>query len=231
MEISVIIPALNEEKYLGRALESIYRQKFYYNYEVIIGDGGSTDRTERIAREYGAKLVVEKKRTIAAGRQKACEQAKGRVIVSTDADIRADENWLNEIWKAYDGNVATYGPIYALDGDWLQAFGTDVVFNNYMRLCNALGLTISAGSNISFLRKDFEAIGGWNTDLAAAEDLDILKRLQARGKLIMTPNAKVFVSTRRVKGWGYAKFLSYHATSALKYFTTGKSHERYERVG
>ena len=61
-------------------------------------------------------------------------------------------------------------------------------------------------------------------------DLDILKRLKARGKLRFTPKAKVKVSTRRVKGWGYRKFLWHHITNAWKYVTTGKSHDDYERV-
>ncbi len=230
MDISVIIPTMNEEKCIGRTLKSLKEQSFGGKYEIIIGDGGSKDRTKAICRKYGAKFVVEPKPTISAGRQKACAIAKGKIIVSTDADIKADKEFLKAVWESYNGNVATYGPIYALDGDWLQAFGTDFVFNWYMRLANALGVTIAAGSNVSFRRKDFEAIGGWNTDLVMAEDLDILKRLKARGKLRFTPKAKVRVSTRRVKGWGYRKFLWHHITNAWKYMTTGKSHDEYEQV-
>ena len=55
MDISVIIPTYNEEKYVGTCLRSLSNQDYQGKYEIIISDGSSTDRTVEIARRYGAQ--------------------------------------------------------------------------------------------------------------------------------------------------------------------------------
>ena len=66
-KISMIIPAYNEEKYLGAAIENVnqaikeYQKTYSYGVELIVVNNNSTDRTEQVAREYGAEVVFEGK--------------------------------------------------------------------------------------------------------------------------------------------------------------------------
>ncbi len=230
MDVSVIIPTYNEEKYIGPCLESLANQDYSGSYEIIIGDGGSTDKTHAICKKYGAKVVVEPKPTISAGRKKACEKAKGRIIVSTDADIQAPPGWLNSIVTNFNGNVAIYGNVIPYDGSKKEAWMCKHVMSKYMRLMDLLGKPVPAGSNLAFTRKAFEAAGGWNPELVTAEDLDLVHKLQQQGKIKYNPTGEVYVSLRRVKGWGYVNYVKFHVSNAIKYHTTGKSHDTYERI-
>ncbi|MFC2174386.1 glycosyltransferase [archaeon] len=230
MDVSVIIPTLNEEKYLAPCLESLSSQRFSGSYEIIVGDGCSTDKTEKICGEYGAKFVVEPKPTIAAGRQKACDKAKGRIIVSTDADIHAPAEWLDSIATQFNGNVGLYGNIVPYDGSAAEAWVCKNVMSKYMHLMDVLGKPVPAGSNLSFTRKAFKEVGGFNTELVTAEDLDLTHKLMGVGKVAYNPKGVVYVSLRRVKGWGYGNYIKFHVTNAIKYHTTGKSHDSYEPI-
>ena len=230
MDISIIIPTLNEEKYLPKCLDSIAKQDYSGSYEVILGDGCSKDRTLKIAKEYGAKVVTEPKKTISAGRQKACEKAKGRIIVSTDADIIAPKDWLTKADKALEGCVGGFGYIVPYDGNGLETWMCKHVMDRWMWGMSAIRMPVPAGSNLYFQRKAFEKAGGFNTDLVTAEDLDLVTRLMKQGKVSYNPDSVVYVSLRRVQDWGYARYVLFHTTNAIKWHSTGKSHGEYGAV-
>jgi glycosyltransferase involved in cell wall biosynthesis len=98
--VSVVIPAYNEEIYLLSCLESIKSQDYAGEYEVIVVDNASTDNTAKIARDWGAKVVYESKRSPACARQKGAEVAKGKIIAFIDADTKAPTHWLSTIvWR------------------------------------------------------------------------------------------------------------------------------------
>ncbi|MCD6414505.1 MAG: glycosyltransferase [Candidatus Diapherotrites archaeon] len=231
MDVSIVIPTLNEEKYLPRCLDAISRQEFNGSYEVIIGDGGSHDRTEKVALEYSAKFVVEKKPTISAGRQKACELAKGRIIVSTDADAVARADWLAKLVESIDrGNVGVYGLVEPYEGSWLERKVFGAAMLAYMGSMRVLGDDVPVGSNFAFKHKEFNKIGGFNTDLVTGEDLDLVKRLKREGNVSFNPNTIVCVSMRRVKEWGYLRFIKFHLQNAFRFHRTGKSVKSYKPV-
>ena len=87
--ISFIIPTLNEEKYIGKTLD--YISKYTGEYEIIISDTNSPDRTVDIARGYADNILIHsregKRLTIAAGRNLGASVAKGDFLVFLDADI------------------------------------------------------------------------------------------------------------------------------------------------
>ncbi|TLM97491.1 glycosyltransferase family 2 protein, partial [bacterium] len=93
--VSVVIPAYNEEDYLLGCLESIKKQDYTGEYEVIVVDNASTDNTAKIALDWGAKVVYESKRSPASARQKGAEVAKGELIAFIDADTQAPTHWLS----------------------------------------------------------------------------------------------------------------------------------------
>jgi glycosyltransferase involved in cell wall biosynthesis len=230
MRVSVIIPTLNEEKYLGQCLDSISKQDMN-SFEVIIGDGGSTDKTRKIAQDYGAKFVVEPKRTIAAGRQKACGLAKGEIIVSTDADIIATPGWLSKLSSAIgDEVVCSHGNVVPYDGSRVEGWAGKKLMPWWFKTLTVLGKACPAGSNLCFSKKTFDEVGGFNTELVTGEDLELVRRLKTQGKVVFADNADVYVSMRRVQGWGKLKFFSYHLSNAVRVHTTGVGHSGYEPV-
>ena len=114
VKISVIIPALNEEKYILHSLEGLKKQSFK-DFEVIVCDGNSTDRTREIAKKY-AMVVIEKRKGMAAGRNGGARVAKGDILVFLDADTKPSKDLLKVYSNAFtNGTVAATGPILPLE--------------------------------------------------------------------------------------------------------------------
>lgn len=91
MKLSVVIPVYNEEKYIRDCLLSIMKG-IRTPDELIVVDGGSTDRTVAIARELGAIVLSNPYRNAAAGRNIGIKAATGRVVAFTDGDCHVDSN-------------------------------------------------------------------------------------------------------------------------------------------
>ncbi|MCR4335959.1 MAG: glycosyltransferase, partial [archaeon] len=86
MRFSIVIGALNEEKYIAKTLATANAQKTSHEVEVIVGDGYSEDKTVEVAKKLGAKVVLEKNRSAAWERNAGSRIAKGEIICFTDAD-------------------------------------------------------------------------------------------------------------------------------------------------
>ena len=93
MNVSVVIPARNEEKNLPRCLAALARQT-YGDFELIVVDSASTDGTGRIARDHGARVIKVEVPGVALARQVGFEAAQGEIITSMDADTIAPPDWL-----------------------------------------------------------------------------------------------------------------------------------------
>jgi hypothetical protein len=89
VKISVILPTINEEQGIGPTLDAINKKEFENNnweLEIIIVDGNSKDRTQEIAREKGAKVIIESRRGYGRAYKTGMPQATGDIIVTGDAD-------------------------------------------------------------------------------------------------------------------------------------------------
>jgi len=109
--VTIIIPVKNEENNIERCLKAIGRLDWGKGeVEVILADGGSKDRTVFLARKLGAKIVENKKGTVAPGRNVAFRKVRGDLIAFTDADCLVDKNWLKNCLKYFqDRRVAGVG--------------------------------------------------------------------------------------------------------------------------
>ena len=99
INISFIIPTLNAQKVLTKCLQSISNQNFSKKkYEILIIDGGSTDKTLTIAQKYNAKILKNPLKTAEAGKSIGIKKAKGKYICLIDSDnILPNKNWLNKM--------------------------------------------------------------------------------------------------------------------------------------
>ena len=85
MKISVVIPTLNEEESIGQVLDKIPKDK-KYEWEIIIVDGNSKDRTQEIAEKKGAKVIIEKRKGYGRAYKTGFQHASGDIIVTMDGD-------------------------------------------------------------------------------------------------------------------------------------------------
>jgi len=89
MKISIVIPTLNEEKGIGKTLDSIKKDVFKKNkwdLEIIIVDGNSMDKTREIAEKKGAKIIIEPRKGYGRAYKTGLKHATGDIIVTGDAD-------------------------------------------------------------------------------------------------------------------------------------------------
>jgi glycosyltransferase involved in cell wall biosynthesis len=231
VDVSVIIPAYNEEKYIGACLASLKRQQFNGTFEIILGDGSSTDNTPKIARDYGAQVVREQFGTPSGGRYAATQIAKGKVFAFISADVEATPGWIQETYNVYrDRRVAwSVGSIRPLEGNILEEIGA-VVLNFFAHYLNSMGIAYVNADNLSARAESYRKIGGFNPNLVTAEDTDLGRRLMKAGRFKFAGKAKTLLSMRRVRKWGYFRFVIFHTTNFFVTHIFSSPSQRYDPV-
>jgi len=233
MDVSVIVCTLNEEKRIGDCLKSINKQKFSGSFEVIVADGNSEDKTVEIAKSFGARIVIEKVRRIAAERDAGAKIAEGKYLLFTDADAIVPENWVQENFDFFEKNpkiVGQYGSVFFSDVSSLEKKMSRIAMPLFMSLMALIGMHNPIGSNIAARKKEFNKINGFDTELVTCEDLDLFNRIKKTGKIKWNQKSKVEVSARRVKAWGYLNYIFFHLKNAVNFYFLGKSSRKYEDI-
>lgn len=232
MGISIIIPTYNEEKYIGTCLRSLECQDYPGNYEVIVSDGSSEDGTVAIAERLADRVIVDRKDTIAYGRQVGSQAARYQVLAYTDADTFIPSDWLSSLASSLEDRrvVGVHGKLLPLDGNRFENDFCEYVLSPYSQLMVNINKPSAPGSNFAVRKKAFNQVKGFNTKLVTAEDVDLCNRIKALGKFVYNPGAVVYVSTRRVREWGYLKMLSFYTSNALRYYTMGTASKNYEPI-
>jgi glycosyltransferase involved in cell wall biosynthesis len=203
--ISFIVPAHNEQQYVGRTLEAIHEsaRAAGETYEVIVVDDASTDATAAVAAERQAAVVRVEHRQIAATRNSGARAARGERLFFVDADTLINPRVLTAAMRAMDQGAAGGGaptrfagpvPLYARLLLWW--------INLFMRLGGMTG-----GACMFCRREAFEAVGGFNESLFGAEDAVMSSALKREGRfVVLWPH--VLTSGRRVRGMGGLQMLA-----------------------
>jgi len=178
---SVIIPAYNERKYLPGTIAAIRRAEAALGepVEIVVGDNMSTDGTAAVAEELGARVAPVTVRNISAVRNTAAAAATGKYLVFCDADDHMSEQMLVEIRKAMETGRFVGGGAADTRYDrksWGLFLTHDVMISLPLRL-QGLSMFLFFTS-----KEDFTAMGGFNEDYLAAEDLEFAKRLKRHGR-------------------------------------------------
>ena len=207
MFVSVVIPAYNEEKYLGRCLQSLREQRYPASqFEVIVVDNASTDATAEVARRFGARVVHEPRKGVARARQTGFLETRGPVIASTDADTILPPDWLARIaghFAADPGLGGVYGPVHWLDGRLHQRWALRRPITWGLALSNQMGRSLWWGSNFAVRRDVFWQAGGFPVGWASGEDTDLSLRVDRFARVRFDPHLVVLASSRRMReGWG-----------------------------
>jgi len=220
--ISVVIPAYNEEKYLGACLRALRDQTYPHDQcEIIVVDNGSTDATARIAREFGARVVEEPVKGIARARQRGFEAARGEVVASTDADTVVPPFWLARIAGhfARDPELGgVYGPVYWSDGRPHERLIMQYPVTWALMLSNRVGHTLWVGSNFAVRAELFWRVRGFedfDDQTLMGEDIYLSLRLSRVTRIVFDPELIVYASARRARE-GYLNFLGRVAASTAR---------------
>ncbi|MEM5779274.1 MAG: glycosyltransferase [Candidatus Aenigmatarchaeota archaeon] len=227
--VSIVIPSLNEEKYIGRTLASIKNQS-YKNCEVILVDGNSKDRTREIARRYGCKVIVEKRRGIGLARNIGANLAKGEILLFLDADTEIEKDFLEILVKRIkEKNVVCASGYIKAKGSFLERF----IYRATSEIANFLSFIDYPhfyGNCLSCKKSAFIQVHGFNEALATCEDLDLTRKLAKIGKCIFLRDAIAYSSPRRIRKVGALKICVFHIINFFKYKLLKKPHEEYAIV-
>jgi glycosyltransferase involved in cell wall biosynthesis len=208
-KISVVIPTYNEERYVERCLKSLVNQTLHRDeFELIVVDGGSADRTVELAHEYADIVMQQKSKGVGGARNDGVDVASAELIATTDADIILPGDWLARICAdfAREGVVVAYGPINPIEDRFKYRFLIGL-FNKIMHLFAILKVFyFTIGSNTAFQRRAFLQVGGYS-DMSAGEDCGITVKLKRKGRIFYDPYLYVWFSMRRMEKFGILRAL------------------------
>lgn len=212
---SVIIPTLNEEFYLPRLLNDLNKQK-EKDYEVIIVDGHSTDKTKKITLNYKNRFYQINKKNVSAQRNFGAKKATGKYLAFLDADIRIRKSFLQ---KTLENIIKKKGLIFIPylipekgDEEYKPIFDLSNMFVEFSQNLNS---KFSLGGSMIIEINLFKQIGGFDEKLHVSEDHEIIQRAHSWG---VNPkfmnNIPITFSLRRMKKEGQLKLLYKYLLSA-----------------
>jgi len=195
-QVSIIVPVLNGEKFIGKCLESIIRLNYPKdNFEIIIVDNGSTDKTVEIIKEFqnnnrdniNIKLFFEKIKSSYAARNLGIKNAKGEIVAFTDVDCVVDKYWLINIVKPFSDNAigGVAGDILPESKDSLvERYSINEEILSQKMTFNSRFLPYAQTANAAYRKGLFSQIGYFD-ELISGGDADYSWRMQLETDYIM----------------------------------------------
>jgi glycosyltransferase involved in cell wall biosynthesis len=218
--VSVVVCSYNGASTLDGCLQSLARLN-YPDYEVILVDDGSTDRTRQIAQQYpSVRCHHQANRGLSAARNVGMELATGEIIAYTDSDCMADEDWLYYLVSKLlqTGASAVGGPnlLPTHDGPVAACVSASPGTPAHILVDDEVAEHVP-GCNMAFWADRLRAIRGFDPVYTkAGDDVDVCWRLQAQGeRIVFSPSAMVWHHRRSTvraylkqqRGYGEAEAL------------------------
>ncbi len=217
-KVSIIIPAINEEKLLPSTLESVKTQT-YRNLEVIVKDGLSDDKTVEIAKKNGAKVISLRDSSAGEARNQGAQLATGDILVFLDADTlmaRDTVSKLVEDFRKYDAVLVFPRYLTREEADEVDSKPPYVVrvfvksWFTFEDLFRKYADRYAGGMCMACDAVAFRKIGGFNEQLKVCEDIEISYRFRRLGQVICDHDIVVYPSARRyLKGGVLRSLLTY----------------------
>jgi glycosyltransferase involved in cell wall biosynthesis len=214
--VSIIVPTLNEEKFISLCLNSLNNQTVSRNkYEIIVSDSSSHDNTVKVAKRLADKVIVCKRQSAGFGRNFGVKQAKGKYLGFVDA---VSNNWVEGLIESLEKGVAATGPIEELEKESLKIKLFFDLWDLQTRASIIFGKPLIPGANFAITRKLFDKLGGFPDGNIICEDIMLSRELPKHGKVIFSEKMIVKTSSRRKD-----LTLSKHVLSRVKFFVTNKA--------
>lgn len=213
--ISVVVPAYNAERVLGKCLAALGEQS-RAPHEVIVVDDGSTDGTAELARSYGVRVLCQANAGPSAARNAGARAAQGDLLLFTDADCVPAPDWVERMTAAFvDPLVAGVKGVYRTSQEaWVARFVQIEHEDKYDRMRRSPFIDFIDTYAAAYRREVFLSLGGFDESLGGCEDQEFSFRLAERGhRLVLAPDAivshrhtdNVFWYARRKWAIGYWK--------------------------
>jgi glycosyltransferase involved in cell wall biosynthesis len=207
MQVSLIIPAYNEEAYIGGCLDSVFEHARGEFFEIVVVDNASSDKTAEIARSFpGVRVVFEPMRGLPAARERGRLETSGKYLAYIDADTRLHKDWFSLAKKTFSARpdaVSLSGPAEYWDATPLQKFLLQLSWWATTPLMYRIVGFMIYGAHFIVKREALEKIGGFNTGISFyGEDTDLAQRLHKVGKTLYRMDFYILSSARRFKKEG-----------------------------
>jgi len=217
IEMSIIVPTLNEAMYIEETLKSVVRQHTRFNFEIIVCDGGSKDKTVEIAHKY-ARVIVSPTRGTGTQLDFAANLSKGKILVFLDADILVPEGYLQRVYESFKKeSLWACGAPFGYYGrkrvkirlGKVSSAITEYVFVNLAMYLwyisrDIFHFTEIPGCNFCVRRDIFSEVGGfkWGSsvavDVALSSAIRELIRRRGKGKMKILKSMTVLTSPRHI---------------------------------
>jgi glycosyltransferase involved in cell wall biosynthesis len=230
--ISIIIPALNEEKMIGRCLESLARLTFAGDrFEVLVVDNGSRDKTLTIANSFkdrlNLKVLQQAGVRISTLRNMGARSAAGNILAFLDADCLAPTDWLERIFAlaSTDGS-GIIGAHYLLpeDSSWVGR-----TWHHYQEAPKSGEVSHVPAGDLVIRREDFLKLGGFDETIQTNEDYELCDRARKAGMRVCAfPQIGVIHLGTAQNLSVFFRKQAWHGTHVIKVFLRDvfKSHNR-----
>lgn len=198
MKASVIVPAHNAAQTIEECIEGVLKQSVpREEYEVIIVDDGSTDGTATLAQSYGVRVVAQPHSGPAAARNLGAWEARGEILLFTDADCAPTRNWLEEMTRPFadPAVVGVKGTYLTRQKELVARFVQIEYEDRYDRIVGQERIDFVDTYSAGYRRDIFLANGGFDTTFptASVEDQELSFRLARKGyKMVFAPQARVY---------------------------------------
>jgi len=231
VKISVIVPAFNEEKLLGASLAEIQSAASVFktrgwDFELIVCDNNSTDRTAEVARGAGAIIVFEPINQIARARNAGAAAATGDWLIFVDADTHPGSGLFEDVAEQIvSGKCLAGGYTIRLDEKMLVPGAITGLWNFISRWRRLM-----AGSFIFVDATVFREVGGFSKELFAAEEIDLSRRIHryAKGKdrrIVILHRHPIKTSARKMKLYSAREHLGFFLRAVFNQRRTLRSRE------
>jgi glycosyltransferase involved in cell wall biosynthesis len=225
MKLSVVIPAYNEEKFIGPCLKAVIKEAAFSgcDAEIVVVNNASTDRTAAVAACFpGVKVITEPRKGLSRARDRGYRESHGELIANVDADCLMPRGYMAKVLRHFDTTprlALLSGPFFYYDLPQTAQI-VSRIFYMLEFLPNFLGQyvfkmgAVAQGGNFAVRRSLLDKVGGFNTSIDFyGEDTDIAIRLSRVGLVRFSLRLSMKTSGRRLAKEGllragYSYFLN-----------------------
>ena len=179
--ISFIVPAHNEEAWIGRSVSAIRdgAESSGEPYEIIVVDDASTDATASIARQQGAQVIRVEHRKISATRNAGAQQARGDIFFFVDADTLTNAPAIQSAVRSVHAGAVGGGCVPRFEGclPWWWR-----LIEPFIKPAMRLARFVPSGTFLFCTRSAFQAVGGFDENYYAAEEVVFVAALKRQGR-------------------------------------------------